>query len=158
MGKLWITKLKSLAHFSPFKKVYPVIYCPNLDTTENERDTINNSDNSYELGLSQGNSCQFFFFLVFLGPQVQHIEIPRLGVQSELWPSAYTTATAMRDLSHICDLHHSSQQCRIPNPLNRARDWTHILMDTSRISFCCDTTETPGMAVFELHLGTPQAP
>ena len=26
----------------------------------------------------------FFFFLVFLGPHPQHMEVPRLGVESEL--------------------------------------------------------------------------
>ena len=26
----------------------------------------------------------FFFFLVFLGPYLQHVEVPRLGVESEL--------------------------------------------------------------------------
>ena len=31
------------------------------------------------------------------------------------------------------DLHHSSQQHRILNPLSEARDLTHILMDTSRV-------------------------
>ena len=43
----------------------------------------------------------------------------------------YTTATAMQDPSHICDLHHSSQQFLIPNPPSEARDGTHILMDSS---------------------------
>ena len=61
------------------------------------------------------------------------MEVPRLGVKSELHLPAYATATATRDPSCICDLHHSSQQHRIHNPLNRARDWTCILMDTSRI-------------------------
>ena len=35
---------------------------------------------------------------------------------------AYTTATATLDLSHVCDLHHSSWQCRILNPLSETRD------------------------------------
>ena len=30
-----------------------------------------------------------------------------------------TMATAAQDLSHTCDLHHSSQQCRILNPLGQ---------------------------------------
>ena len=34
---------------------------------------------------------------------------------------AYTTATAARDLSLICDLHHGSGQCQILNPLSEAR-------------------------------------
>ena len=59
------------------------------------------------------------------------MEIPRLGVESELQLLAYTTATTMPDPSHICSLHHSSGQCRILNPLSEARDQTCILVDTS---------------------------
>ena len=64
---------------------------------------------------------------------LQHMEIPRLEVKLELQLLVYTTATAMPDLSYICDLHHSSQQCRILNPLSKARDRTHNLMIPSRI-------------------------
>ena len=42
---------------------------------------------------------------VFLGPYLQHMEVPRLGVESELQLPVYTTAT--RDPIHVCDLHHS---------------------------------------------------
>ena len=35
------------------------------------------------------------------------------------------------NLSHICDLHHSSQQLWVLNPLSKARNRTHVLMDTS---------------------------
>ena len=61
----------------------------------------------------------------------------------ELQLLAYTIATAMRDPSHICNLHHSSRQCQITDPLNKARDGTHILMDTSQICFHCTTMGTP---------------
>ena len=71
------------------------------------------------------------------------MEAPRLGVQSELQLPAYATATAMPDTSCICDLHHSSQQCQIPNALSKARDRTHILMDTSHIHFQRATTGIP---------------
>ena len=54
------------------------------------------------------------------------MEVPRLGVKSELQPLAYTTA--MQDLSHIFDLHHSSQQCQSPNPPSKANDQTHNLI------------------------------
>ena len=50
-----------------------------------------------------------------------HMEVPRLGVESQLQLPASTTATAVPDLSHICDLHHSSWQCWILNPLSKAR-------------------------------------
>ena len=38
-------------------------------------------------------------FFVFLEPYLQHMQIPRLGVPSELYPLAYTIATATADLS-----------------------------------------------------------
>ena len=63
------------------------------------------------------------------------MKVPRLGVELELQMLAYATATAMPDPSHICDLHHSSQQHCIPDPLSVAGDGTLILMDTSRIRF-----------------------
>ena len=59
------------------------------------------------------------------------MEVPRLGIESELQLSAYATATATPDLSHICSLYHSSRQCWSLNPLSAARNQTHILMDTS---------------------------
>ena len=74
-----------------------------------------------------------FVFLPFLGPLLQHMEGPRLGVELERQPPASTRATATRDLSDICNLHHSSWQHRILNPLSKARDQTCNLMVPSRI-------------------------
>ena len=59
------------------------------------------------------------------------MEVPRPGVKLELQLLAYATATAMSDPSHICNLYHSSRQCWILNPLSKARDPTHVLMDPS---------------------------
>ena len=75
----------------------------------------------------------FYFILSFcvLGPHPQHIEVPRPGVQSELQLPTYTTATATRDMKWLSQLHHSSQQCRILNPLSKARDRTLVHMDAS---------------------------
>ena len=61
------------------------------------------------------------------------MEVPRLGVKSELQLPAYTTATAMSDLSHVWDLYHSSWQHWILNPLSKARDQTCVLMDMSQV-------------------------
>ena len=72
----------------------------------------------------------FFVFLPFLGPHPWHIEVPRLGIESELQLLAYTRATAMRDPSCICHLCHSLWQHWILNPLSKARDWTYILTGT----------------------------
>ena len=74
-------------------------------------------------------SLFFFFFraapMAFGGSQD--------GAKLELQLPAYATATASWDPSPICDLHHSSLQCQILNPLSEARDGTHILMDTSQV-------------------------
>ena len=51
--------------------------------------------------------CIHLFIFVFLGPHLRHIEVPSLGSEQEL--PAYTTAMATPDLSHLCNLHHSSQ-------------------------------------------------
>ena len=59
--------------------------------------------------------------------------VPRIGVQLELQPPAYVTTTAMPDLSCVCDLHHSSWQCHILNPLMEARDGTRSFMVPSWI-------------------------
>jgi len=63
------------------------------------------------------------------------MDIPRLGVKLELQLPASTTATAPSDLSLACDLHHSSWQHWIPNPLSKARDLTLVLMDTSQVHY-----------------------
>ena len=70
---------------------------------------------------------------LFLGLHVQHMEVPSLGVESELQLRTYTTATATQDPSHVCNLHHSSWQHWILNPLSEARDQTCILIDTSQV-------------------------
>ena len=78
-----------------------------------------------------------FFSFSFLGSHLWHMEVLRLGVRSVPQLLAYiiaiatATATATLDLNLICDLHHSSWQHRILNPLSRARVQTHILMDTN---------------------------
>ena len=68
------------------------------------------------------NENFLFFFFGFLEPHSQHMEVLRLGVELEVQPPAYTTATATWDLSHVCDLHHSSWQRQILNPLSEVRD------------------------------------
>ena len=84
-------------------------------------------------------SLFFNFFSLFpfavLGPHSQHMEFPRPGVELELQLLAYVTAIATWDPSHICDLHHSSWQCRILNPLSETRDCTQILMDPNWVRY-----------------------
>ena len=110
-----------------------------------------------------------FYFFVFLGLHPQHMEVPRLGTKLELQLPAYTTATVtpIRPFYFIfllftaapasygasqargpiraaaASLQHISWQYQILNPLSEARDWTHNLIISSQICFCCATTGTP---------------
>ena len=63
-----------------------------------------------------------FFFLLLFRAIPRYVEVPWLGIKSELQLPAYTTARATWDLSRICDLHHSSLKHRILNPLSKARN------------------------------------
>ena len=74
----------------------------------------------------------------------------QLGVQLEIQLPGYTTVTAMQDLSCICDLHHSSWQHQILNPLSEERSQIHNLMVPTQIRFCCAMTGTP-LSSFDLH-------
>ena len=58
------------------------------------------------------------------------MEVPRLGVESELQLPAYTTATAAPDLSCIWDTWNSLEQCWVISPLSKARDQNRNLKDT----------------------------
>ena len=89
--------------------------------------------------------------LFFLSPHLRHMEVPRLGFKLELQLPAYARATAMPDPSRVCDLHHSSQQCRILNPLSEARDGTRNLTVPSQIRFCCATMGTPRGELFKCY-------
>lgn len=76
----------------------------------------------------------FFFLFKILGPRLQYMEVPRLWsnwscnsqptlqkqqLQVQAAPVRYTTAHGNPGL----------------NPLNEARDLTHVLMDTSRVRY-----------------------
>ena len=79
----------------------------------------------------------YFILFYFLGLHPRHMEVPRLGVKSELQLPAYATATATRDPSHIFSLHHSSQPRQILIPLSEARDRTCNLMVPRWTCFLC---------------------
>ena len=64
----------------------------------------------------------------------------QLGVQLELQLPAYATVTEMPDPSHICNLHHSSRQQGILNPLSKVgiepeSSWILIRFLTAELRF-----------------------
>ena len=74
--------------------------------------------------------CFAFSMIFFLEPRPQHMEVPKLGVESELQLPAYAAATATPDPSCNSDLYHGLWQCQILNPPSKARDQTYILAST----------------------------
>ena len=70
------------------------------------------------------------------------MEVPRLGVESEQQLPAYATATAVRELNLICDLHHGSRQHWILNTLREARGGISILRYTSWVHYRWATVGT----------------
>ena len=101
------------------------------------------------------NIFLFFFSFVFLGPYPRHMEVPRLGVQSELQLPVYTRAIATQDPNRICGLHHSSWQCQILNPLIEATGQTQNLMVPSQVcqplSHDGNSTQTIFFMLYSLH-------
>ena len=75
--------------------------------------------------------CLFFFFL---GPHLWHMAVPRLRVESELAAGLHHSYSHTKS-EHVCDLHQSSWEGWILNPLSQARDRTCLFMDISRIRF-----------------------
>ena len=57
--------------------------------------------------------CFVLFCFCLLGLHLHHMQVPRLGVESEIQLLSYTTT--MRDVSHVCGLPHSSQKHQIFN-------------------------------------------
>ena len=68
----------------------------------------------------------------------------------ELQLLACARAIATPDVSHLCDLHHSSWQHWILNPLSEPRDRTCNLMIPSRIHFFCAMMGTPMSSILGL--------
>ena len=63
-----------------------------------KKEPQNNKEAKGENKTLKDSALFFFFFFCILGPQEQHMEVPRLGIKSELQLLAYTTATAKWDL------------------------------------------------------------
>ena len=70
---------------------------------------------------------QFLFFFIsffcFLGPHLQHMEVPRLGVKSEVQLPSHTTATAMWDPSQVCAVTYTTDHSNAGSLTHWARQW-----------------------------------
>ena len=89
-----------------------------LSHSQGSRDT-SGQGNKFEKALEGNGHFSFLlFFFGFLGLHPQHMEVPRLGVKSELQLLTYTVAIATQNPSLICDLQHSSWQHWVLDPLS----------------------------------------
>ena len=70
-----------------------------------------------------GNVSNFFVFRLFRDASMAYRSSQARGrIRAVTKPAACATVTATPDLSRICNLHHSSRQRQILNPLSEARD------------------------------------
>ena len=69
-------------------------------------------------------SYLFIYFCLFRATACRAYGGSQAEVESEPQLPTCATATTVRDPSHICDLHRSSQQGQIPNTLSEAKDQT----------------------------------
>ena len=95
-----LVHLEPICIFAAFRLIVFIAETFNtgLGVTESSAITIVLSSSS-----SSSSSSSFFFLFHFLGLQPQHMEVPRLGVESEL--RLPVTTTAVPDPSRICHLH-----------------------------------------------------
>ena len=105
---------------------------------------INANKNCNKVSPHTSQNGHHFFLFSFRAVHAAYI-----GVESDQQLLTYAAATAIRDSSCVCNIHHSPQQCWIPDPLNQSRDQTHILLDISQICFHCATTGTPEYPSFK---------
>ena len=87
-------------------------------------------------GKRQPSFFFFFFFFLFRTAPAAYINYQARG------RTRAVAAGVRHSHSNTWDLHHSSRQRWILNPLSKARDWTCILLDTSWVCYHWVTTGT----------------
>ena len=113
------------------------------------RNTFQESQPSVEKHVSS-----FFFFLFFFGLFMAtlmafgHSHARSLIRAVTAGQHHNHTAATTPNLSHICNLHHSSWQRRILDLLTDARDWACILIVISWAPYHWATTGTPSFFLF----------
>ena len=96
------------------------------------------------------NSSVFYFtllllFFIFFMAVPMAYGSSQARAQIRVAAEACAIATATLDQTHICDLYHSLRKSWILSPLRKARDQTHILIDTSLVCNSEPQWELPAM-------------
>ena len=92
--------------------------------------------NAYHFWYFRQRFCWTFFLLSFRAAPAACRSSPARG-QPAPQPQQCP------DPSRVCDEPCSSRQRQILNPLSKARDWTRVLMVTSRVCYCWAAMGTP---------------
>ena len=100
--------------------------------------------------------CLFVFFCRFRAPAAAYEGSQARGLIGAVAAGLCQIHSNARS-EPVCDLHHSSEQRRILNPLREARDGTHNLTVPSRIRFRCATGMGVGGGGVLFPFGLPHA-
>ena len=88
------------------------------------------------------NNEQIFFFFFFWLFRAAPMAYGSSQARGQIRAAAANLHDSHRNAS-ICNLHHSSWQCWILNPLRETRDWFCFLMDTSWVCYHWSKTGPP---------------
>ena len=91
-----------------------------------------------------------FFFCLFASLRAAPVVYGGCQARGLIGATVPACATATPDLNRIFDLHYSSPQGRILNPLSEARDQTLNLMVLVRFVSAVPQRELPGLMYFNL--------
>ena len=92
----------------------------------------------------------FFFFSLFRAAPMAFGSFQARGRIRTAAASLYHKATATRDPSLVCNLHHSLRQRWVLNPLSKARDQTCIFVDTSWVHITAEPRWELFMLIFKM--------
>ena len=102
--------------------------------------------------------CVFLIIIIILLFRVAPVAYGSSQTRGQLELQLQATATATPDPSYLWDLHHSSPECWIYDPLSKAMDWTCILMDTSWMHCHWATMGMPLIIIFNSSCKTNRSP
>ena len=80
------------------------VHIHHVDSWETGAGCASPAYSNFPWGRDEKANFVFCFGFCFLGLYLTHMEIPRLGVESEVQLLAYATATAMPDMRCICTM------------------------------------------------------
>ena len=101
---------------------------PGIEPTSSQRQQLVLNLRSHNRNSDHYDFFWFIWYLDKASTNRNYAKILPVASPGKLYSPDYARATALLDPTRVFDLHHTSWQCWILNPLSEARDQTHILM------------------------------